>query len=450
MVLLSRSVEQMRWHRSVALQVLAWAHVVLAPTIQSLLSPSKSRQGVGEAVNYSPIAQAVGQLTTMLLLAVCLWCIVESINDLPRRGTLTLMVILLPWVYIAIRQAYVPQPLQNKQLVYPLLALAIWIIRPKMRDLQVMGYLIAGTALLAVILGAFMPEIGLLRLSSGDLVKEDKDILGIGYLQGMFSHSNTAGAFFALGMPTITMIRNVWARWGGLAITMFALLWSASRTSLEAVIAAAVITLIIGVSARALRPMFTMIVGVLLMAASASLPFVTHSWTAFTNRGYIWYMSLLHWHESPVFGLGPTFYSDIAKTSATLGRAVFHGHNETVHLLTTGGIVMAVLVALLILWLAGCAGRLSQTTSLFGIGFLVTLIICCTLEISLSFIDNFFVTPIVTVPMFFVMLSQERFGAGSQVGRGRARRSTAPSMGASTSAAATPELTASELEPARG
>ena len=133
------------------------------------------------------------------------------------------------------------------------------------------------------------------------------------------------------------------------------------------------------------------------------VPMTTRDPLAFTNRGFIWGASLLAWRSEPLTGYGSRYYHELARTSADLGGTVYHGHNEAVHLLVIGGLVLAGMVGVLLLTAIGKAARWSETT-LFGFAFLFVLAGTSLLETSLVFVDNGFLLTVMVLPLATLMV----------------------------------------------
>jgi O-antigen ligase len=136
-----------------------------------------------------------------------------------------------------------------------------------------------------------------------------------------------------------------------------------------------------------------------------ALPFRTHDPGEFSNRGFIWAVSLDWWHSAPWWGLGSDYYAKIGQTSERVASTVFEGHNEFVHLAVTGGWALLCLVALQLLTLAVRVGRLAASGQGIGVVYMVALAGTCLLEKSIGFVDSTAVFPVVVVPLSVLMFT---------------------------------------------
>ena len=411
-----------RW--AVALIAVAWAWVVLPRVIQSVTAP-KFRSSVGvETTPLSGPAHLAYTGLTLALVALCFLVLVDSVRD-PHPGRLTPLVVLLaPWLYLTVRDLYVGNYPDRASLAYPLVVLAVWILRPRVTVLRSLGYLVGLAAVLSIMIAVVLPSKGILISSSGELVTEDKGVLPGGILVGFLTSGNTLGQFLALGMPLVASISRVWLRWVLLATCLLALLWSASRSSFGAVALTLLAALVVGLTARSARRWVSPVVAWVPFAVVCALPFATSNPRAFTNRGFIWSQSLQWWHSSPYVGLGSDWYQRVGKTSGRLAATVFHGHNQLVQLLVTGGVVLLLLVGLQVLVATLRAGRMAASGHLVGVTYLVALAGTCMLEKSFAIVDNTGVFPVVVLPLAVILCGEfEPDGAGSggrAVGQSRA------------------------------
>jgi O-antigen ligase len=126
----------------------------------------------------------------------------------------------------------------------------------------------------------------------------------------------------------------------------------------------------------------------------------------FTNRGLIWAASLDWWQRSPFTGLGSTWYARVGSTSDRLAGSVFNGHNQLVHLLVTGGILLAVLVALQVVVAAVRSGEIAASGSLAAVGYLGTLAGACVLEKAFAIVDNAPMMTVTVVPLTVLICGQ--------------------------------------------
>jgi uncharacterized membrane protein len=306
---------------------------------------------------------------------------------------------MLPWLYLELRDWSLQQPLSWTTLVYPAVVLALWVLRPALNQLQVIGYLVGGVAWGSVTMGVLLPAQAIFRHADGSLVTQAKALVPGGILVGIFTHGNNLGQFLALGVPLVALVKHPPSRYFLLVGCGAALLWSASRSSLLALGVAAVALLVVAALPPDWRGLPARTVLVLAYAQVAVLPFLTTDPTAYSNRGYVWLESLAAWSSSPFLGHGSDYYSKVATTSGALGPTVFHGHNEMVHLLVTGGIAAVLVVTVMIVAAVALAVRAVVSDSYFRFGYLLILAGACTYEVSLAVVDNAFLFPVVVVPL---------------------------------------------------
>ena len=237
------------------------------------------------------------------------------------------------------------------------------MLRPGLRQLRVLGYLVGAVAVVSVALGLALPSHAIFRTADGAVITEDKTLLPGGMLVGIYTHGNSLGQFLALGMPMVALIRRTAHRVPLLAISMMALIWTSARASIASVVALIVVVALLTAIPRRMRDLPARLILIGAYAVVVIVPLVTRDPTAFTNRGYIWGASLLAWRSEPWFGFGSRYYTDLARTSGELGGTVYHGHNELVQLLVVGGVVLAALVGLLLLTAIVKATRWSSPKS---------------------------------------------------------------------------------------
>ena len=296
----------------------------------------------------SRLADLTSLACNLALVAMCVAVIVRRLDRLPSDRRTALLILLLPWIYQVTRDLYADISIKQGAVVYPLLMLVAWVLRPRLRELATLGYLIGLTAVMSLLLGAILPEKGVLVSSAGGLVTPDKEILPWGILVGPFTDGNPLGQFMAIGIVAAAFIARRGLRLALIAATGLAVLWTSSRSSLFALATAVIIVTVVRLTARGLR---AWVVGAALVALAAlvvTLPLTATTNEAFTNRGYIWRASLQAWRVDPWFGLGSQWYAQSARYANNIGSTAYHGHNIFVQLLVLGGIVNVVLVGLLV------------------------------------------------------------------------------------------------------
>lgn len=380
--------------------------VILPRFMQSVFAP-KYRASTGvETPPYVGIASYTQRIFFYVIVLYCLWTVVKCLRESPRGRGFAILVFAAPCGYLWLRDLYLGQRPENTRIIFLLAVLAFWAIRPRIRSLATLGYFVGLAVVLSLLLGVFLPSKGIFHSSQGMVIAEDKQFLPMGLLVGIFTQGNNLGQFIVMGIPSVALIPRRRTRWVLLALSGFALVWSASRGSLIAlglVIVAALVLL----AFKRHRGSVGFLLGLAPMVVVCVLPFITHDPRAYSTRGYIWAQSLQAWDSSRAFGLGSAWYRLVGTSSGTLGGTVFHGHNQFVQLLVTGGWVLALLVGLLLLMALISAARLARATTIFGVVFLVALAGACLFEVSFAFVDNTFVLPVMLIPLAVLIFNRE-------------------------------------------
>lgn len=378
----------------------------LLPRLIQTFSISKVHIAVGgDAPAYTVLASAAQRGLFYTSIGLCLWIIVLLWRYAPSKRGLSLVIFLLPWAYLVIRDRYAGQTPENIYRLMPVLAIAVWMLRPKLARLQILGYVVGVTVIASLAFGVILPDHAILRNAKGSFVTVDKQILPWGSLVGVFTNGNSLGQFIALGLPAVMLIRARVPRVSFTLCCLFALVWSASRSSIFAVVLAIVAYLIVSRSRPTSRAILASVVLGAFFTAVCVLPLTTRDPRAFTNRGYIWEASRMAWAQHPLFGNGSNWFSIVGSSSASLGATVFHAHNQFLHLLVTGGSVLAGLTGVLIATALIAAARLAVLGHTVGVSYLAALAGTCALEVSLVFVDNSLVFPVSVLPLLFILFT---------------------------------------------
>lgn len=318
-------------------------------TVYSLTS-DKSFLAAGTEQAASPIASLVSQGSYLAVLAACGVAVVFRINEVPRPGLWRIAVMLVPWVWLLARNAF-SGVVTADTLLYPFVILAVAALRPHPRVLAYVGGLVGVTAFLAIVLGLFAPEAGIVRESDGEIrVRADKELIpGIGLLQGMFPSENTLALFLSVGIVSILLIRTTWWRNTCLAMSAVALLWSSSRGGLLTagglIVAGVALHWLLRNGLRRLASTAARAGAMIAFVAAAGLPFLGWDDDAFSARGQIWNVAIAEWTERSLwYGLGPGWFARMAATETSpLHEGAYHAHNDMLQMIVSGGLVLAVL-----------------------------------------------------------------------------------------------------------
>ena len=333
---------------AVLIIVLMWCRAVGSPIVLSVTA-EKSFVPIGEELIQTPAARLTSQLFFLLVVGISVGVIVFRINDVTRPGLWRILLVLAPWLWLFTQDVYSGSTTPDS-LLYVTVVLALAALRPHPRVLIALGALVVLTAVIAIGFGFLLPDAGLLRDVEG-VVRErsDKAVFpSLGLLQGMFTSENNLGQYLAIGAAAVAMLPRWW-RFSGLGIVVFAIVWSSSRSSMLAV----AVMLVVGLAVwtitelgwrRAASAVARIATGAAVLTMCA-LPFMGWDDDAFTERGLIWNGSLREWSSRAfVSGLGHDWYERIAGSDTSpLNAAAYQGHNQFVHFLATGGLVLAFL-----------------------------------------------------------------------------------------------------------
>ncbi len=377
--------------------VLTWATIIVPRVVQSLTAP-KYRTSVGDPVPYRLPATLTSTALSLVLAAWCLMLVLRRLRNLPADRGLALAALLAPWVYLVMRDVYRGRLPNLASLLYPLVVLAVWAIRPRLDRLAILGHLTGLAAVLSIALGALNPEKGVFAAIDGNAIAPEKQILPWGILVGPFTQGNNLGQFLALGLPAIAFIPRRLTRAAVAAVTIFAMVWTSSRSSLLALVVGTVVAVSLAVTPRRAGQAVSVSILLVLSSLIAILPLTATDNGAFTNRGYVWRASLDRWwSEDPLFGLGSRWYS-----AAGLGETAYHGHNQLVHSLVVGGLINIVLVGCLVATLVVAAARWTRVGVSYPSVFVAMLLVGCMVEVSFGFVDRGYLLATAVLPAAFV------------------------------------------------
>jgi len=395
--------------------VVTWLAVVLPRFVQSLTSP-KHAALINDAIPYSPTTALLSHALTVAVIGWCVIVIALRSANLPTDRRRILVILLAPWLYLVTRDLYAGVHLHLQDLEYPAIIIAVWVLRPPLRKLVVLGYLAAVLALISVLMGTFLTSKGIYHARSGDLVPLDKKILPWGILVGPLTSENNLGQALVLGLPLIGLARNRIVRLVVILLTAYAIVWTASRSSIAAMAVGGLIALALQVPGRKLRQGVAVVALLAAGLVMIAIPVSTSVGTDFTNRGYIWITSLRAWSQHRVFGLGSQYYSSLAKYEEGLGGQAFHGHNTFVQMVVVGGAVGLVLVAAIAIVSLGSAVRWVGRGVNVPAVLLGTFFVSATLEWSFGFYDRDFLLAVTVLPLAMVLFAPRPRDDGQEDG----------------------------------
>jgi hypothetical protein len=420
----ARSAEaHLRARLTTVLFVLVWLWVVLPRLIQSLTAP-KFRGSVGADLQVdTPLSSRVSTLLGFAVFALCLAAVAvvwrsqwqSKAATRPPTPLWPLVVALSPWCFLVMHDLFLGFRPATRVFVYAFVMVATWQLRPGVKSLGVLGYLTGVAALLSIAMGVLLPDKGLFQSAGGGLVTEEKQFIPIGILVGFLTHGNSLGQFVGLGLPLVGAITNPRHRYFFLTVSVVAVVWTASRASLAAGGAILVVMCVFAFVHRERRRVAAWAAIVACYLGVGLLPWLVSDPGAFTNRGLVWMTSLQWFEESPFIGLGSRWYSVIGSTSQRLAATVFHGHNESVQLLVTGGVCLLALVVLLLCAATASACRLAGRGSSVGVLFLIGLGVTSALEIPFVFVDNLGLFPVSVLPLAVLLFTDDARAATGPV-----------------------------------
>ena len=407
---------------AVLLIVVLWCRAVGSRIVLSLTA-DKVFVPVGQDPIWPPAASLTSKLSFLLAVAISVGIILFRINDVTRPGLWRIAVLLAPWLWILTRGLYSGLPTPDAVL-YVLVVLALAALRPHPRVLIVLGALVVLTATIAIAFGFLMPDAGILHDADGSVRQSDKSLLpSLGLLQGMFTAENNLGLYLSIGIAAVVMLPRWWQRLPGLAIVVFAIVWSSSRNSMFATACMLVVGIVVWAVAefgwrRAASAVARTATGVAVLIMCA-LPFIGWEDEAFTDRGLIWKGALTEWSSRAfLFGLGSDWYERIGTSDTSpLNLAAFHGHNQFVQFLTVGGPIFA-FIAVGSLLVQAYAITVSRSRYLAIGAILVTSIaVGGFLDVPLGFVDTAMFWTVTIVPLtvlFFAQPSDIRHESGAR------------------------------------
>jgi hypothetical protein len=371
------------WNSVHAVIVLSWLFWVLPAVIGLVQVGRPATQFTASVV--TSLQTELQLVISSVLALVCCRLILTNLHRAPTASIWRLGAFLTPWFAIVVLSGLNAGYVTGRQfLLYPLIAVTVWLASPPLvviRTVGVLGALTAGASLVA----AFVTP---LVLVNGGAAGADKAIIGNGQqlLAGPYSDANGFAITLALAAPCLLLVGSRPLRIAGLIAIGLALLWAAGRTSLLAAAVGFSVYLFAGQARTKIK--LVRLIGVAAAAVACLLtvltPFLETDRRAFTSRGLVWALSLADWrHHHFWLGGGPLYYERSGFVSYIFSFKVITGHNLMVDTLVRGGIVGAAAVGLLFIVAFQRAVRLT-TTSAFPMAFVVTFAFLAWLEVPLN------------------------------------------------------------------
>ncbi|CUR57638.1 putative O-antigen ligase-like protein [metagenome] len=265
-----------------------------------------------------------------------------------------------------------------------LTALAVWLLNPPARVMSVLGWIGVSVAASSLVLAATSP---IAWIDPSDWGAPTKAVYGSNLLAGFYSHENTLGMMLVLALPF------VWHAISGrvsaivTAVMALALLLTASRTSLIALVALCVATIAAMVVGPRLGRWLMVLATFSAFAASVVVPRLVGD-AAFSERGTIWALAGEAWSSAPWLGQGPYAFSRDTSLSETLettmGYVINHGHNSYITVRTEVGFLgAAAALALFVHLLRKCARQFTADPA--PLRFLLVIAVLGVLETPVRF-----------------------------------------------------------------
>lgn len=394
------SVATERFPRLAALLVAVLAAAYTLPMVVDSFSATKEFRPISEPSPPTPqIVDRVTLLSNVAVLAVCVLVIALRIRNL-RRLIGPVLLLLVAWGWAVIGLVVSDADIPRSVALIPLILVAMALSRPDRLALEALGWATFAVAGLSLVMGAFFPDAG--RYARPESLADDKFVWGLGILAGPFPSGNNLGLALAVGLPSVFFLPRRWQRVAGAAACAVALFWTFSRTSWLAALAGVAVWLLLTLLPRRRRLAAAVSLG-LLGAVAVVLPFLTSDPTAYSNRGHLWVAGVETWLEKPLTGWGASYYLQIPGTADDLGNFAYHAHNQTVHLLVTGGIVLFALVGAAFAWAAVASVRDAAAGFLWPAAAMAALLASAIVEVPLGIVDRTMFYPSVMLTLLMIL-----------------------------------------------
>lgn len=358
----------------------SWLQAVFPSLLQLEQRGGRGVTDVAASQALTGLSALLSQFLSLALLIGTVGLVIHHAHSQTHAPARALLFMMAPWLVMMLLGVRAGSQPRFAMLLYPLTALALWLIAPPIRVLATLGLVTSCTAALALVMGGWT-TLGLVRSEAFG----DKEIFGGGLLAGPYNNSNGLGMVLALGLPAMFLVRSRGARAVGISLILPALVWTAARTSLAAAAVLLLLLLLFRVVSRPTQALVASVVLAVGLALVVWLPFHVNSITAYSFRGLIWLASRATWQKHPWLGAGPDYYRIAAQSANDFGRLAFHGHNLAMHMLTVGGLVLATTVGITLLAVSHQALRLLRTGVAFPVFFVVTYTYVSALDLATDF-----------------------------------------------------------------
>lgn len=387
-----------------------WVACLAVPIAQTLtMSRRVAVEGVQTAITkeVSDAWSVAFYLPAVLAVLILAFGFVTTRNDLAP-----LVVLVLPWIWIVVDQ-YLRGAKVPVEILLPIgIAVAFWVVQPRVADLKI--YALLGAALAAVTMALTSVAPTLMYMPQSFDSASDKTLTGLPLLAGAFSHPNLNGLFLILALPLTHLFERWYLRWTTAAVLIAGIVWSSSRTAFFG-IAVWLVVILLSLVLRSSRRRVLGILLLVLLAAVVIVPLATKDPAAFTERGAIWLFNLGQLHGSQwIWGLGHSWYLDnYWMLKDALSSSAGHGHNIFVTYVVTGGVVLFALIALVLLRAGRSAADLPRREQVGAYAFLCVLAFVSISETAwrVEAPDPLFASMV--VPLFVIATQSRRVSAAA-------------------------------------
>lgn len=395
------------------LLVLALFALSTGPNLLEKISSGARQNTVSDI---GPDVAVVRYLQVGLVLVVLALCFALLLNRPgPVRGVVFnpfVTSMLLLWAVLTVSDLAAGDLPSVWSVLFPTLVLTLWVCRPPIESLVVVGIGGIAVAVVSMLLGALAPQVGIYRNSAGLQVAADKGLVTDNLLAGVFTSTNNLGQMLCLALPFVFLLRSRLLRVTGAAAVLVAIVWCGSRSSIAA---AAVGLLALVLSPRRRGGSTTgwgvQVLLLLVACVCAALPFVPFRDITFSRRETIWAVSSRYWQNDELFGLGSRWYADVSGLHTDFGPRseffLFHAHNQVLQFLVTGGLLCAALFLYAMYRLTRSLGRLHRTSRV-AVAYLVSFWVSGCLEVNLGVVDRYQFYATALVPLVVLAVGTER------------------------------------------
>src|SRR5215471_9225925 len=113
----------------------------IGPSLVQSLTANKYQTAIGQqTVAVSGPAGLVQKFTPLLLIGLCLAVVVATVRNTERSGLGRLLALLAPWFWLVVHDSSMGVAFHRTELCYPLVAIAIWCLQPRIASLRWLGY----------------------------------------------------------------------------------------------------------------------------------------------------------------------------------------------------------------------------------------------------------------------------------------------------------------------